>query len=108
MKLTENQINFLLEFFKDERHLGWKNIAINLIKNGKCIVAGTDCIWKEGIGNFINTEFAKNAVDCLEYTFDLEYFLSSEWFKEVSNNKIRELFIKKREIEQEYEDICNL
>jgi hypothetical protein len=87
--LTDNQINFLLEyFFENEKYAGWKNIATELLKNGSCIVAGTECIWIGGIGNFIKTEKAEKYIGCILYTFDLEYFLSSEYYKEISNNYI--------------------
>jgi hypothetical protein len=103
------QKEFLLKyFFKNEKYAGWRHIAEKLLDTGKCIVAGRDCIWHGGIGNFIHTEPAKNAIDCLEYTFNLEYFLDSEWYKEISNGYIAELASKKREIEEEYEQIINL
>ena len=76
--LTENQKKFLLTFFKDETYPGWDNIANALLDTGGCIVAGKECIWKGGIGNFIKTSEAKNTVGCLLYKFDLSYFLSSE------------------------------
>lgn len=108
-KLTHHQKEFLLEyFFKNEKYTGWKNIANKLLDNGKCILPKYDCIWVGGIGNFINAEPAKDAVNCLEYSFDLEYFLSSEWYKQVCTQYIAILSQKKREIEEEYEDICNL
>jgi hypothetical protein len=106
--LTENQINFLLEYFFTEPHPGCKNIAIELINKGTCVVAGDNCIWCGGIGNFIKTKKADNAVGCLLYQFDLDYFLSSEWFKSIHNGYIAMLSDKKREIESQYEDICNL
>ncbi len=107
--LTENQINFLLEyFFKAEEFASWKNIATKLLNTGSCIVAGKDCIWIGGIGNFIKTKNAENLIDCLLYEFDLEYFLSSEWYKEISNQYISILSDKKKQIEAEYTDICGL
>jgi hypothetical protein len=107
--LTENQKNFLLEyFFKLEEFAGWKNIATELLNSGHCIVAGKNCIWRGGIGNFIKTKNAENGIDCLLYEFDLEHFLSSEWYKEISNLYIAMLSNKKKQIEIEYKDICNL
>ena len=111
-RLTENQINVLLPFFKDEGYPGWKTIALNLIKNGNTIVAGNECIWKGGIGNFIRTEKSKNLDDCLEYYFDLEVFLSSVMFQEYKialiNDSIKEVIkIKEKliEIKQKYDEI---
>ena len=108
-KLTEYQKDFLLEyFFKSEKYPGWKSIATQLLETGNCIVAGTGCLWHGGIGNFINTNNSEGLIDCTLYEFDLEYFLSSEWFKEICNQYIAILSDKKRNILQEYEDICNL
>jgi hypothetical protein len=107
--LTDNQIEFLLNyFFKNEKYAGWKGIATTLIQYGECIVVGDECIWVGGIGNFIHTSTDKRAIGCLLYEFDLEYFLNSEWFKEIQNSYINNLSVKKREIEQQYEDIINL
>lgn len=107
--LTENQKTFLLNyFFKNETYAGWKNIATKLLINGSCIVAGTDCIWKGGIGNFIQVNNTEEFVDCVKYKFDLEDFLSSEWFKEIHNSYITELAQHKREMEEKYNEITQL
>ena len=50
----------------------------------------------------------KDAVDCLLYEFDLEYFMDSELYKGVHSNYIDVLFNKKRDIEQEYAEIYNI
>lgn len=107
--LTENQINFLLEyFFKVEEFIGWKGIATKLINTGSCIVAGKERIWIGGIGNFIKTKDAENAIDCLLYEFNLEYFLSSNWYKRISESYISILSDRKKQIEAEYSDILDL
>lgn len=107
--LSQNQKNFLLKyFFKNEKYPGWENVAIKLLNIGKCIVAGNTCIWIGGIGNFIKTDNSEDCEGCLVYTFDLEYFLTTEFYKEISNEYISILSSKKRDIEQEYSDICNL
>jgi hypothetical protein len=107
-KLTDYQKEFLLTyFFKNEVYPNWKNIATKLLENGSCIVAGERCIWHGGIGNFIKTKVANNAIGCLLYEFDLEYFLSSAW-KEIRICYIAELSSKKRGIETELNDICDL
>ena len=106
--LTENQMNFILEnFFKKEEVPGWKNIATKLLNTGSCIVAGDKCVWIGGIGNFIETKEAENAVGCLLYEFDLDYFLTSHWYKEIANQYISTLYDKKREIVAEYDDIIS-
>lgn len=82
--LTTHQRNFLLEyFFKNEKYAGWRNIANNLLNIGTCIVPGKECIWVGHIGNFITTKPAANAVDCIEYSFDLVYFLNSAWYRDI-------------------------
>lgn len=115
-KLTNYQKEFILNyFFKDDKHIGWRNIGTTLLEDGECVVAGTECIWVGGIGNFIKTEKAKNLVDCLLYKFDLKEFLRSAWLKEVLSNYIpiiekekEELKIKLGEIYQKHDEITNL
>ena len=75
--LDNAQKEFLLKFFELPHLSGWKNIATKLLENESCIVAGTDKIWIGGIGNFIKTKSGDILIDCLEYTFELEQFLSS-------------------------------
>ncbi len=90
--MTEEKVEFLLEFFENDQYPGWRGVAENLIKYGTCIVAGRECIWRGGIGNFINTSTAFNAIDCSLYEFRLNDFLSSEWFishKELKLEKLR-------------------
>lgn len=85
--LTEAQKKFLLKIFEintDTNKLpGWKGIAENLINHGGCIVAGEKSIWHGGIGNFINTSHAEGTIGCLMYKFDANYFMTSEWYKEL-------------------------
>jgi len=108
-RLTDYQKQFLLSyFFKNEKYAGWKNIATKLLETGECIVAGKECIWIGGIGNFIKTEEAKDAIDCTLYKFDLEYFFTSEWYRQIRNDYHAIISNKKREIEQEHEEILNI
>lgn len=108
MKLTENQESFLLSFFKNDEYVGWKNIAKQLLRKGSCIVAGEKNIWVGGIGNFIKTKNADNLVDCLQYEFDLNNFLTSEWYKQTHNQYSSELYDKKVKINDEYDEIMEL
>lgn len=89
MELTAEQKHFIKQLFKNEDYAGWKNIAESLINKGFAIVAGTTCIWYGGIGNFIKTEEAPEYVDCLKYTFDVEEFISSEYFKDIRDNYLK-------------------
>lgn len=107
-KLTDNQKEFILQFFKHGEYAGSRFIAIKLIDTGQCIVAGTECIWRGGIGNFIKTSPAENTVECSLYEFDLEYFLRSEWFKEVQSEAVVRLGSELRMLKDEFEDICDL
>ena len=107
--LSEYQKKFLLDyFFENEKYAGWRNIAMDLIETGECIVPGPKCIWIGNIGNFINTEVAKGAVDCLLYKFDLESFLTSELYKGIRNEYVDIIYKKKQQIEQEYKEISNI
>ncbi len=116
IKLNQNQKEFLLEyFFENEKYAGWKGIATKLIETGKCIVAGSECIWKGGVGNFIKTSEAEGTVGCCLYTFDLAYFMSSAWYKEGRAIYITQCADEKttieeklKEAEAKYIDICNL
>ena len=89
--MTKEKVEFLLEFFENDQYPGWRGIAEKLIEHGTCIVAGRECIWKGGIGNFIDTSPVLNAIDCSLYEFDLNYFLSSEWFMEYKEQRLEKL-----------------
>ena len=108
--LSDYQKSFLLNnFFKNEKYPGWEGIATKLLETGECIVAGKGKeIWVGGIGNFIKKEDEKKAVDCTLYKFDLEYFFTSEWYKEIRNRYASILEIKKSEIDQECKEISNI
>lgn len=108
-KLTEYQKEFILnKFFKSLPVPGWINIARKLLDTGKCIVPGDRCIWIGGIGNYISTKEAENAIDCLLYELDLDLFLSSDWFKEYKIDYEKDLLERRSKIEEEYLDISNL
>lgn len=83
--------DLLLKFFESDYYAGWRNIAEALIKNGTCIVPGSECIWSGGIGNWIKTQKTIGAIDCLTYTFDLEEFKKSAWFLERKDVKIADI-----------------
>lgn len=98
-ELTESQKNFILDnFFKHEDYAGWKNIATALIENGTCVTPNTQSgfsIWrKKNIGTFIDVETADEFIDCVRYKFDLDKFLSSDWFKHVRKSYVNEEQIK--------------
>lgn len=106
MKLTEKQITFLLEtFFENSHYAGWRNIGRKLLETGSCIVPGSCCIWIGGIGNFIKTKDSDIAVDCLEYSFDLDNFLTSAFFKHDFSSYVDKLDLDRKEIEKKLEDM---
>jgi hypothetical protein len=107
-KLSESQKEFLLKwFFENDLHHypGWKAIAEKLLETGKCIVAGNTCIWIGGIGNFINTKETNEAVGCLVYEFDIDYFFTSLFYKQV-----KELYMQRllKDIEESKEKVVKL
>lgn len=115
-KLTKHQANFIVNnFFIDSRYPGSRSIGEKLVENGKCIVAGTKSIYVGGIGNFIKTKEADDCVDCLEYTFDINMFLSSKWYKETQDlflndlgSEIKRLKQEVIDFEQQYKEISQL
>lgn len=112
-KLSNYQKEFLLtHFFKNGNVAGWKEIATKLLETGECIVAGVDKlhnhIWIGDVGNFIKTEVAENAINCTLYKFDLENFISSQYYKDISNQYISILLDKKTKINQEYKEVSSL
>ena len=108
MELKPTQKEFILEkFFKNESVPGWRGIAEKLLDKGKCIVAGEDCVWRGGIGNFISTQPVKDAYKCSEYTLNVEAFMNSAWYTEHAfefQNKAKEEFLKQKE---KYEEIMS-
>lgn len=114
--LTNYQKEFILKyFFENEKYAGWKNIGTTLLETGECVVAGTNCIWFGGIGNFIETELAEGFFNCLKYKFNLDYFLSSNWYKEISNEYLSTIIEKQstnrkeyQELEKEYDELKSI
>ena len=104
---TENQMEFLLTFFENNKYPGSKEIGAKLIKKGRCIVAGNTMLWQGGIGNFIKTKETDEAVGCLEYTMDINEFIHSELFKESLNykiNKVNSNIIELQEVKEDMEE----
>lgn len=108
-QLTSNQKEFLLEnFFKNEEYAGWRNVATKLLESGRCIVAGKTRMWIGGVGNFIQMEDAHDAIDCTLYKFDLDYFMTSEWYKDIYSQYISILYNEKLSIDTKYKEIADL
>ncbi len=108
-QLTEYQKKFILNtFFLTEKYAGWKGVAEKLLEKGSCTVAGDKCIWNGGIGNFIYTSDAVDAVGCLLYTFNLEKFLSSNWYISIADGYLDDLYAAKIRAEKEYNEILDI
>ena len=106
LELTKIQKDFILQkFFFNRDFAGWKGIATKLLEKGKCVVAGEKCIWVGGVGNFINTKKAEDSFGCIEYNFDLEYFLGSKFFKETTKDVVLDIAESKKLLEERYSDL---
>jgi hypothetical protein len=107
-KLTDNQKEFIVNnFFYHNLVDGWK-VAMRLLTDGTCIVAGTSPLWVGGIGNFVKAEISEEAIGCLYYTFDLEAFLNSDWYREIHAQLLNDAAKKMRSAVEMYEDIKSL
>ena len=108
-ELTEFQKSFLLDyFFNNERYVGWRNIATTLLEKGKCVVAGDRYIWMGGVGNFIKTSEADGFYGCMLYEFDLNYFMTSEYYKEIHTNFLEDLSEKINLLQEKFNDVTKL
>lgn len=107
--LPVQQKDFLVRtFFKNDDFPGWEGIAEKLILNGECIVAGTECIWQGGIGNFITLSPVDTAVGCVRYEFDFELFLTSVHYREVRAYHASQLRIKMSRLKGNLKTILDL
>tara|TARA_R110000772_G_C13220533_1_gene431792 strand:+ start:462 stop:794 length:333 start_codon:yes stop_codon:yes gene_type:complete len=103
-KLSEDLTKTLVAyFFQDGASVMSEAIGRELLEEGSCVVAGDECIYRGAIGNFINTKKSKAHIGCLEYKFDLESFLKSEYFKPYKESwiKIGEDTIEKAKLKLE-------
>ena len=107
-KLNDIQVEFLLTTFfsiSAENCANWRDIAIKLLNDGECIIGGNKRIWSGGVGNFITISNAENAFDCMLHKFSLDEFISSQYYKEVTDIYIVELLCRKLSIENEINNI---
>jgi len=111
MEFNENQIHLLLGFFITDKYNGWNHIAVDLIKKGECVVAGSERIWVGGIGNFISVQQAEGLHRCSIYKFNLDEFIKSGIFKDelfVQKIKAQEAKIKLEKLIQDYNELEKL
>lgn len=120
-QLTDIQKEFILEhFFKLNSYKGWKPIATTLLERGVCVVGNKETIWVGNIGHFIKVQYdlsdyelfkdspLLNAVDCCVYTFDLDAFLSSDYFKHIKDDYLHKLDNQIEESNIRYKEIAKI
>ena len=79
-----------------------------MLTKGECVVAGEECIWKGGVGNFIKTSVAEGFFGCARYEFDLTTFLASNWVGEVLDREIEYLNVELFETRNKITELKNL
>lgn len=106
--MTENQINFLLHFFKNNYNNG-DNIARKLILEGECIVAGGGNLWiGNSIKQFITKSETPNAIGCTTLKFDIVNFKKSLLFQDHYRTHIEEKRSEIREIQEYLSEILEI
>jgi len=109
MKMDNTVKEFIVNtFFQNQQYPGWKGIAYKLIDQGSCVVAGLQPIWVGGIGNYMNYTTPEDLVECTKYTFNLEVFLESKWFREIAELRLAEINTKKTLLETEMNSLQNI
>lgn len=108
--LTDFQKEFILEqFFRINGFAGWRGIATALLETGQCIVGGKESIWSNGgIGNFIKTKDVEYAYNCILYQFDLEWFLTSAWYKQIVGDYYSRLEDEKINLDRKFKEIGDI
>lgn len=107
MTLNEAQINVLLKLFPKNCN-GAESIARKLLTTGMCIVAGTEPIWRGGVGNYIVTKDAEGAVGCSEYKMNVNSFVTSNWVQEYLKEEMDGLNVEIQERQKHLTSIMEL
>lgn len=94
-KLTDFQKGFILDTFFNNEKPNWRTIATELIEQGSCVVGGEELFWFGGIGNHIEHSSNPKYIGCLEYKFNIDNFLSSEYFQGTVKSYIFDFIPKK-------------
>lgn len=97
--------NLLLKFFKNEEYAGWKNIALNLLRDGHCVFPGEKSIFPDQINKFITIKPCKEVIGCSVYLLDKEAFLKSELFFDEAQKELNNLKQKRIELLNQVREI---
>lgn len=113
LNLTDKQKTFILNnfFIYHDYNIeyNWRDIGRVLLEDGNCIIAGDSSPW--GVGemvNFITVEKPDNYFGCIKLIFNLESFLSSNYYKERKNNCLNKFIEEKEELETLIKEASNL
>jgi hypothetical protein len=104
MKLTDYQIDFIVETFFTNHKEG----ARKLVENGSLIIAGDDRLWIGGVGNFIATSRPSNMIGCMLYEFEYESFISSSFYREYVEKHISILQEQRTKIKTQINQLYDL
>jgi hypothetical protein len=92
MNLTNEQINFIIDNFFYIPDITARLITETLLINGSVII-GRDTIdyfVTSSVNFLIEKKIVENSYYCSQYFFDINKFLSSEYFKNKVDNLIKE------------------
>jgi hypothetical protein len=96
---------FLIQSGKESVDSGADELFISITTNSK---ERTITLFDSGIGNFIKTTKADDVFGCLKYSFNLEYFMTSELFKTIVDREKKDLCLSIKAMEQKYAEISEL
>ena len=104
-EFNNDQKEFIISLFENNKYPGWKNIATSLVEKGRCIVPtdSAEKLWVGGIGNFIDIvdDFDTDLVGCSLMVFSLPYLLASDYFEELKHNKLDVEHLKQEELKNQ-------
>lgn len=106
--MTEKQIYFIQTWFEDEKIPQWKSISNKLIRDGEVIIGGNSKLWLGGIGNFIETVYNGDMINCVRLKFDAEAFLKSCIFEERIHQEIKDKMKRLDELTKEIKELEEL
>lgn len=108
MNLTKNQEEFFLDKFFHSAYPKSNEVALKLIRTGKCIVPSNTQIFEGGICNFIKVKSAENSIDCLLYILDMNDLMSLKFYKEIHEDYLFKLSAEIFKLGKAFEEVYNL